>query len=62
MAATERGKKVLVKVGASSEVGDHDFTKFSLVSSVTLVNTIPSEISGSMVQRIGVLCFEGRGF
>ena len=47
VAAAERGKKVLVKVGGSFEVGDHDFTKFSLVPSVTLVNTIPSEISGS---------------
>ena len=47
VAAAERGKKVLVKVGGSFEVGDHDFTKFGLVPSVTLVNTIPSEISGS---------------
>ena len=36
-----------MKVGVSFEVGDHDFTKFSLVPSVTLVNTIPSDISGS---------------
>ena len=27
VAAVERGKRVLVKVGASFEVGDHDFTK-----------------------------------
>ena len=47
VAAAERGKKVLVKVGSSFEVGDHDFTKLILVPSVTLVNTIPSEISGS---------------
>ena len=25
MAAVERGKRVLVKMGASLEVGDHDF-------------------------------------
>ena len=47
VAAVERGKRVLVKVGASFEVGDHDFTKFSLVPSVTLVNDIPTEITGS---------------
>ena len=43
----ERGKRVLVKVGASFEVGDDDFTKFSLTPSVTLINEIPTEISGS---------------
>ena len=37
----------MVKVGASFEVGDHDFTKFSMVPSVTLVNDIPTEITGS---------------
>ena len=47
VAAAKRGKVVLVKVGASFEVGDHDFIKFSLVPSVTLVSTIPSVISGS---------------
>ena len=46
VAAAEIGKNVLVKVGASFEVGDHNFTKFSLVPSVSLVNTIPSDISG----------------
>ena len=44
VAAVERGKRVLVRVGSSFEVGDHDFTKFSLVPSVTLINDIPSEI------------------
>ena len=47
VAAVERGKRVLVKVGASFEVGDHDFTMFSMVPSVTLVNDIPTEITGS---------------
>ena len=40
VAAVERGKRVLVKVGSSFEVGDHDFTKFGMVPSVTLVNDI----------------------
>ena len=47
VAAVERGKRALVKVGASFEVGDHDFTKFSLTPSVTLINEIPTDISGS---------------
>ena len=47
VAAVEWGKRILVKVGASFEVGDHDFTKFSLVPSVILVNDIPTEITGS---------------
>ena len=36
-----------MKVGVSFEVGDHDFIKFNLVPSVTLVNTIPSEGEGA---------------
>ena len=47
VAGVERGKRVLVKMGASFEVRDHDFTKFSMVPSVTLVNDIPTEITGS---------------
>ena len=42
--AVEKGKRVLVKVRASFEVGDHDFTKFSVVPSVTLINDIPTKI------------------
>ena len=47
VAAVEWSKRVLVKVGASFEVGDHDFTKFTLIHCVTLVNDIPTEITGS---------------
>lgn len=47
VAAVEQGKRVLVKVGTSFEVGDHDFTKVTLIPSVTLVNDIPTEITGS---------------
>jgi len=31
VAAAERGRRVIVRAGASFEVGDHDFTKFSTV-------------------------------
>ena len=47
MAAAERGRRVLVRAGASFEVGDHDFTKFSLMPSVALVNDIPSALEDS---------------
>ena len=40
VAAAERGRRVLVKVGTSFEVGDHDFTKFSMIPSVVLQNQI----------------------
>ena len=47
VAAAERGRRVLVRAGASFEVGDHDFTKFSMVPSVTLINDIPCVLEDS---------------
>ena len=47
VAAAERGKKVLVRAGTTMEVGDHDFTKFSVVPSVALVVDIPDKIDES---------------
>ena len=41
VAAAERGRRVLVRVGTTFEVGDHDFTKFSIIPSVVLVVDIP---------------------
>lgn len=34
VAAAEYGKRVLVRVGTTFEVDNHDFTKFSLIPSV----------------------------
>ena len=50
VAAAERGRRVLVKVGATFEVGDHDFKKFGIIPSVVLINDIPDEFSGSWYQ------------
>ena len=36
VAAAERGRRVLVCQNEMFDVGDHDFTKFSLITSVTL--------------------------
>ena len=47
MAAVERGRRVLVSRNQSFEVADHDFTKFSLIPSVSLVVDIPEEVSNS---------------
>ena len=47
VAAAERGRRVLVKVGTSFEVADHDFTKFSLIPSVILQNEVPDDVTGS---------------
>ena len=47
VAAAERGRKVMVNRNESSEVADHDFTKFSLIPSVSLLIDIPEDITGS---------------
>ena len=47
VAAAERVRRVLVYAGAFFEIGDHDFTKFSLIPSVALVNDIPSALEDS---------------
>lgn len=45
MAAVERGKKVVVSTnGKQFAVADHDFTKFSMIPSVTVVCDIPEKI------------------
>ena len=44
VAAAERGRRVLVRAGTTFEVGDHDFTKFSIIPSVALVVEIPQKI------------------
>ena len=47
VAAAERGKKVLVGHNTSFEVADHDFTKFSLIPSVSLLVNIPKDVTES---------------
>ena len=47
VAAAERGRRVLVREDEYLTVGDHDFTKFSLIPSVIFVIDVPEEISGS---------------
>jgi len=47
IAAAERGRRVLVSMTKSFQVGDHDFTKFSVILSVMLVLVISHTISDS---------------
>ena len=47
VAAAERGRRVLQAAGSRFLVGDHDFTKFSIIPSVSLQVSIPDDISGS---------------
>jgi hypothetical protein len=47
VAAVERGKKVVVANNAVFTVSDHDFTKFSLIPSVSMICEIPDSIEGS---------------
>ena len=44
MAAAEQGRKILVRAGTTFEVSDHDFTRFSIVPSVTIFIYIPERI------------------
>ena len=48
VAAVDRGKRVVTTKGVKFQVADHDFTKFSIVPSVTMLIDIPiSLLSGS---------------
>lgn len=47
VAAVERGRRVLVSRNQSFQVADHDFTKFSLIPSVSLVVDIPEDVTAS---------------
>ena len=47
VAAIERGKQVLVSIGQSAQVADHDFTKMSFSPSVSIDLDLPEEIGES---------------
>ena len=48
VAAVDRGKRVIVSEDKVFAVSDHDFTKFSIIPSVTMLLDIPDTISGSL--------------
>lgn len=47
VAAAERGRQVLVHSSTSFFVGDHDFTRMSIILPVSLLVDIPEELAGS---------------
>ena len=47
VAAAERGRRVLVSHDATFEVGDHDFTRMSIVPSVCFIIDIPESVESS---------------
>ena len=60
VASAERGRQVIVGTQSSFQAVDHDFTKFSIISSVVLINDIPEEISGSWYDgQVCILFKEG---
>ena len=48
VAAAEGGKKVVVGLHSRLQVADHDFTTFSLVSSVAMVCDVPESMEESI--------------
>ena len=47
VAAVEHRRQVIVALDKKMAVGDHDFTSCSIIPSVSLLCTIPDDISGS---------------
>lgn len=51
VAAVERGKRVIVAENKIFAVSDHDFTKFSIVPSVTMIVDIPESVNEGSFYR-----------
>lgn len=47
VAATDRGRHVIVGLNETFKVADHDFTKFGIIPSVTFVVDIPEDVKES---------------
>ena len=62
VAAVEHGRRVIVCKDLSFEVGDHDFTKVSIVPSVTLVADIPDTLAGSWYEGQVVVTLKEAAF
>ncbi len=62
VAAAERGRRVIVSSGTTFEVGDHDFTKFSIIPSVVLLIDIPERIEDSWYRGQVAVGFKDAAF
>lgn len=61
VAAAKRGRRVMVRAGTMFEVGDYDFTKFSIIPSVLLID-IPERIDDSWYQGQVLVGFKDAAF
>ena len=52
VAAVERGRRVIVGLNSNFQVADHDFTRFSLVPSVTMICDVPESIQESFYRCV----------
>ena len=52
VAAAERGRRVLVRLNERFEVGDHNFTKFSMIPSVIISIDIPEDVTESSIHSL----------
>lgn len=62
VAAAERGRRVIVRSGTTFKVGDHDFTKFSIIPSVVLLIDIPETIEDSWYRGQVAVGFKDAAF
>lgn len=62
VAAAERGRRVMVRSGTTFEVGDHDFTKFSIIPSVVLLIDIPERIDDAWYRGQVLVGFKDAAF
>ena len=62
LAAAESGCQVVVSLNQSFQVGDHDFSCFSLIPSVNLEVHIPDSIDGSWYQGKVFIGFKDAAF
>lgn len=53
---------MIARAGTTFEVGDHDFTKFSIVPSVTLVVDIPDNIHDSWYRGQVIVGYKDAAF
>ena len=62
LAAAECGRRVMVSATKAFEVEDHDFSKVSVIPSVSLLIDIPTEISDSWYSGQVTVCLKESAF
>ena len=62
VAAAERGRRVIVGLDSLMEVGDHDFTHFSVIPSVTFILDIPDSVEESWYRGQIIVCVKESAF